>query len=122
VGIFGRLRRAIARVFRPSPPPPPPTEPPPAPPGGDDLDIGVRGPAPVDDWFIAATWDGPGTKARYTGPHDLMRLSPGGQVTVAYRDPDTGLVTYRVIHGPFRGDEDDIWEQIEFTTRIVSPP
>jgi hypothetical protein len=123
VGIFRRIGRAVARVFRLSPPTEPPPEAPPEPTGagviGDDFPPGVSG--PVDNWFIMATWDGPGTKQRYTGPDDLRDLGPGGQVTVAFRHDD-GTLTYRTIHGPFRGDEADIWEQIEVTTRVVSPP
>jgi hypothetical protein len=127
VGIFRRIGRAIARVLRPSTPPEPPDAPPPGPPGGpgpgffDDEPPGA--PTGVDNWFIMATWDGPGTKQRYTGPDDLRDLSPSGQVTVAYRDPDTGLLHYRTIHGPFPNDAlRFIDDEIEFTVRTVSPP
>lgn len=123
MGLFARLGRAVRRVFRREPAPGPPPSPSAGPTGGgffDDDPGGVTG--PVDNWTIVATWDGPGTKTRYTGPDDLKRLGPGGQVIVQYTDPDTGLVTHRVIHGPFSGDEEDIWQQIQFTTIVVSPP
>ncbi len=123
MGIFTRLRNAFARVFRAGPPTEPPPEHPPGPGGGGFFDDDAPGaPTGVDNWFIMATWDGPGTKQRYMGPTDLDRLSAGGQVIVAYRDPDTGFLTYRAIIGPFPNDvEGYIDDQIRIHIRRVSP-
>lgn len=124
MGLLGRIGRGLRRLFTRATPTASPPEPPPGPTGGgffDDEPPGV--PTGVDNWFIMATWDGPGTKARYRNAGDLDRLSPAGQVTIAYRDPDTGLLTYRTIHGPFPDDAlRFIDDEIEFTTRRVSPP